>query len=126
MVGYAAGFICSLIISSFASIGGYIGSHGPGSVVGDDGDAGTVVEKGVRGVLGSAVVFVVVRVVMPGEAASTLSMLELSGVGEIGEAGQLEPPSVESDRECECVCVWERVLGSAVLSRTKTWDRRDL
>lgn len=82
-----------------------MGSHGPGSL---EGVAGTVVghgmtvEEGVRGVLGSTVVFVVVRVVTPGDAASMLSMLEHSGVGEVGEAGQLvEPPSVDSECECE-------------------------
>ena len=65
-----------------------MGSQGPSSADDDDdGDAGTTVDDGVRGDLGSTVVFVVVRVVIPGEAASMLSILEHSGVGEVGEAG---------------------------------------
>ena len=76
-----------------------MGNHGPGPVDGEDDD--TIVEEGVSGELVSTAVFVVVRVVTAGELASTLSILELSGVGEVGEASQLiDPlPSVDSDWE---------------------------
>jgi hypothetical protein len=90
--------------SSRERIGGYIGSHGPGSPVFAVTEAGVTVEDGVKGMPESPVVFVVVRVVMPGQGASVLSALEDSGVGDVGEAGQLEPPSVvESDCEFECL-----------------------
>ena len=75
-----------------------MGSHGPGSVdVVADRVAGIMVDGGVSGVTGSAVVLVVVRVA----GASTLFVLELSGVGEVGEAGQLAEPL-----EWECECEW--------------------
>lgn len=103
-----------------------MGSHGPGSL---EDVAGTVVgqamivDEGVRGVLGSAVVFVVVRVVTPADAASMLSILEHSGVGEVGEAGQLvDPPSVEM----ECECEWPLPSPVGAFSLTKTLERRDL
>ena len=56
---------------------------------------GTTAEERESGVLGSIVVFVVVRDV----GVSTLFVLELSGVGEVGEAGQLAvpPPSVDGE-----------------------------